>query len=108
MARAPAAAVNSPTECPAVTATLLKASEGCGNSERAPTSPAATINGWAFSVSLISSASATVPSRIRSISATADHHASSSRTRGISTHGARKPGVWEPWPGATIASTGEF
>ena len=45
IARAPAAAVNSPTECPAVTATLLKASEGCGKIDSAPTRPAATIKG---------------------------------------------------------------
>ena len=45
IARAPAAAVNSPTEWPATTPTLPNASDGCGNSERAPTNPAATIKG---------------------------------------------------------------
>ncbi|CAB4982611.1 unannotated protein [freshwater metagenome] len=96
IARAPAAAVNSPTECPAVTPTLLKASDGCGKSESAPTNPAATISGCALAVSLISSASAVVPKRIKSTSATADHQDKRSRTRALSTQGLRKPGVCAP------------
>ncbi len=59
--RAPAAAVSSPTECPATALTLPNASVGCGKIPSAATSPVATSSGWAISVRRISSASATVP-----------------------------------------------
>ena len=45
IARAPAAAVNSPTECPATTPTLRKASLGCGKSDSPPINPEATRRG---------------------------------------------------------------
>ncbi len=61
MTRAPAAAVISPTLCPAAAPTVAKPSAGCGNSARAATSPDATSSGWAIAVSRIVSASASVP-----------------------------------------------
>ncbi len=57
----PAAAVISPTECPAATPMKGKASAGWGNSSSAASSPEATSNGWAMAVSRIVSASASVP-----------------------------------------------
>ena len=59
--RAPAAAVSSPTLCPATAPILAKASAGCGNSSSAATSPVATSSGWATWVSRIVSASDSVP-----------------------------------------------
>ena len=59
--RAPAAAAISPTLWPASAPTCSKASAGCGKSSRAATSPVATSSGWAILVSLIVSASASVP-----------------------------------------------
>ena len=58
---APAAAVISPTLCPAAAPTTWKASAGWGKSSSALTSPAATSSGWATAVSRIVSASASVP-----------------------------------------------
>ncbi len=61
MARAPAAAVSSPTLCPATAPMRPKASAGCGNSSRAASSPEATSSGCATAVSRIVSASASEP-----------------------------------------------
>ena len=61
MARAPAAAVSSPTLCPATAPIRPNASAGCGNSSNAASRPAATSSGWATAVSRIVSASASVP-----------------------------------------------
>ena len=69
------------------------------------TSPAPTISGWATAVSLIVSASESVPCATRSSPATAESQPSRSRTPGSSSQGVRKPGVWEPCPGQTRTST---
>ena len=61
IARAPAAAVISPTEWPATAPTWPNASAGWGNSSRAAIRPVATSRGWAIWVSLMVSASASVP-----------------------------------------------
>ena len=61
IARAPAAAVSSPTLCPATAPIWSNASAGWGNSSRAATRPVATSSGWAILVSRIVSASASVP-----------------------------------------------
>ncbi len=61
MTPTPAAAVISPTECPAATPILGYASAGSGKSSAAASSPAATSSGWAIAVSRIVSASASVP-----------------------------------------------
>ena len=61
MTPVPAAAVISPTLCPAAAPTAWNASEGCGKISSAATSPAATSSGWATAVSRIVSASASVP-----------------------------------------------
>ena len=60
------------------------------------TSAAATSSGCATAVSRIVSASEVVPWATRSRPATALSHRSRSATSGISSQGARKPGVWEP------------
>src|SRR5918997_1953959 len=57
----PAAAVISPTECPAATPMKGNASAGCGKSSRAASSPEATSSGCAIAVSRMVSASASVP-----------------------------------------------
>src|SRR4051794_38775195 len=36
---------------------------------------------------------------------TVESHANREANRGSSSQGCRKPGVWAPWPGATITST---
>ena len=61
IARAPAAAVSSPTLWPATAPICSKASLGCGNSSRAAIRPVATSSGWAIWVSRMVSASASVP-----------------------------------------------
>jgi hypothetical protein len=61
MTPVPAAAVISPTLCPAVAPTAWNASDGCGKISSAETRPAATRSGWATAVSRIASASASVP-----------------------------------------------
>ena len=69
-------------------------------------SAAATSSGWVWAVSLISSASALVPRWTRSTPGERGPPAQpASAARGRSSHGARKPGFWEPWPGASTAST---
>ena len=102
---APAAAVISPTLCPAPAAICRKASAGCGNRASSETSPLATISGWATAVSRMVSASDSVPCVTRSIPATADSQASRSSKPGSSSQGRRKPGVWEPCPGQAMTST---
>ena len=102
---APTAAVISPTECPAPAPTWLKAAEGCGKMLSSETRPAPTMSGWAIAVSVIVSASDVVPWAIRSMPLTADSQVMRSAKPGTSSHGVRKPGVWEPCPGATITST---
>src|SRR4051812_2359689 len=94
-----AAAPSSPTLCPATTATSYIGS--CSAASNA----AATSNGWVRAVSLISSASAVVPSWTRSSPASADHQRRRASTPVMSSHGVRKPGFWEPCPGASTAST---
>ena len=101
----PAAAVISPTLCPAPTPTVPTATAGCGNTSSSATSPAATMSGCATAVSLMVSASLVVPCATRSMPATVPSQLSRSATPGSSSQGPRKPGVWEPWPGATTAST---
>jgi hypothetical protein len=49
---------------------------------------------------------ASVPWRTRSTPDTVDSQWSRSRKPGTSSQGERKPGVWEPCPGATTTSTG--
>ena len=71
----------------------------------AASSAAATSSGWVRAVSLISSASAAVPRWTRSTPASADHQRSRASAPGRSSQGSRKPGFWEPWPGASTAST---
>jgi hypothetical protein len=61
MTLVPAAAVISPTLCPATTPTFRNASDGDGRSSRTAVSPAATSSGCATAVSRIVSASASVP-----------------------------------------------
>ncbi len=56
-----AAAVISPTECPAPTDTCRKPSAGRGKIDSSEHSPAATMSGWATAVSRSVSASAVVP-----------------------------------------------
>ena len=107
-APATVAAVISPTECPAVAPTAPTrpgASPGWSNRPSRLTRPAPTISGWATAVSLIASASETVPWATRSSPATAESQPSRSRTPGSSSQGVRKPGVWEPCPGQTRTST---
>ena len=53
MTPVPAAAVISPTLCPAAAPTAWNASDGCGKISSAATSPAATSSGWATAVSRI-------------------------------------------------------
>ncbi|OPZ54693.1 MAG: hypothetical protein BWY91_01508 [bacterium ADurb.BinA028] len=105
MTPVPAAAVISPTECPAPTDTWVKASEGFGKSSSSAARPDATISGWAIAVSRIVSASDSVPCSSRSMPATVVNHCIRSWTEGSSNHGASSPGACEPWPGQTIAST---
>ena len=59
-ARAPAAAVSSPTLCPATAPMREKVSAGWGNTSRAAIRPVATRSGWAILVSRMVSASASV------------------------------------------------
>ncbi len=61
IARAPAAAVSSPTLWPATAPILPNASAGWGNSSSAASRPEATSSGCATAVSRIVSASASVP-----------------------------------------------
>ena len=63
------------------------------------------MSGWATAVSLIVSASDVVPCATRSTPATSESDSSRARKAGSSSQGARKPGVWEPCPGQTIAIT---
>ena len=93
---APAAAVISPTLCPATAPTTLKASEGCGNNASAASRPDATSSGWAIAVSLMVSASEVVPWATRSSPHTAENQSSRSSTPGTSSQGVRKPGDWAP------------
>ncbi|SKZ82826.1 Uncharacterised protein [Mycobacteroides abscessus subsp. abscessus] len=98
-----AAAVSSPTEWPATTASA-------GSSwflaySLNDSSALATTSGWVIAVSVISSAVAVVPSRSRSSPASLDQMASWSRAPGSSSHGASMPGVCEPCPGASKEST---
>src|SRR6185437_5027571 len=65
-----------------------------------------TIRGWATAVSLMVSASEVVPWATRSMAATAESQVRRSWKPGSSIQGVRKPGVWEPWPGQTMTSTG--
>ena len=98
-----AEAVISPTEWPArITGSELSSTS---NSDFAATRPAATIRGCATAVSLMVSSSEVVPWAVRSIPAISLREASWPATGGSSSQGARKPGVWEPCPGQTIAST---
>ena len=47
-----------------------------------------------------------VPWATRSTPAASESSVSCSRRPGSSSHGLRKPGVWEPWPGQTMTITG--
>ena len=91
------AAVISPTEWPAAT-------DGVTPSALKLNKPAATISGWALAVSLISSASADVPSVKRSVPISSDQAAHVSRSVESFSHALSIPGVCEPCPGAMIAS----
>ena len=68
-------------------------------------SVAATINGWAIAVSVISSVDAVVPSRARSSPLAVDHDAKRSAAPGNSSHGDSIPSVCDPCPGASNAIT---
>src|SRR4051794_8864786 len=52
------------------------------------------------------SASASLPKWARSRPATVDNQSNRLANVGSSSQGTRKPGVWAPWPGATMTSTG--
>ncbi len=93
MTPAAAAAVISPTECPAPAAVSRNASEGCGNSSSSATRPAATMSGCATAVSRMVSASDVVPWRTRSTPDTVASQDIRSSKSGSSSHGARKPGA---------------
>src|SRR6478735_6613592 len=97
------AAVISPTEWPARMTGSVPSSTS--NSDFAVTRPAATIRGCATAVSLMVSSSEVVPWAVRSMPAISLREARRPATGGSSSQGARKPGVWEPCPGQTIAST---
>ena len=96
-------AVISPTEWPARMTGRVPSSTS--NRDFAATSPAATISGCATAVSLMVSSSEVVPWAVRSMPAISLREARWPATGGSSSQGARKPGVWEPCPGQTIAST---
>ena len=66
------------------------------SSSAAAASAVATSSGWVTAVSRISSASALVPSRIRSSPDTADSQRSRSAAPGRSSHGSSMPGAWAP------------
>ena len=101
---ATAAALNSPTEWPAVTSTTSRAARPSSTAPSA-SSDAETINGCATAVSRIVSASESVPWVRRSTPDAAERTASRSSAPGRSSHGLRNPGVCEPWPGQRMAST---
>ncbi len=108
---AAAVAVISPTECPArapvpAGATAYPPTVGVPESARRASSPAPTRSGWATAVSLMVSSSEVVPWVTRSTSAASERTLSWSCSPGSSSHGLRKPGVWEPWPGQTMTITG--
>ena len=94
-----AAAASSPTECPATGAPAGR------STRRAANRAAATTSGWVTAVSLISSASAVVPSRCRSRPVSSDQRARAPSASGSSSHGVSMPGDWDPWPGASKAIT---
>ncbi len=96
IARAPAAAVISPTLWPATAPILENASAGCGNSSSAATRPVATSSGWAIWVSRMVSASDSVPWCARSMPATVDSHRMRVAKVLSSSQGCRNPGVWAP------------
>ena len=62
-------------------------------SKFAAINPVATIKGWAFAVSLISSASAVVPSAIKSLPITSDQREIDSAQSLFSNQGVNIPGV---------------
>ena len=78
----------------------------CSGSCSAASSAAATSSGWVRAVSLISSASASVPRWTRSTPASADHQRRRASAPGRSSQGVRKPGFWEPWPGREYGEHG--
>ena len=92
-----AAAVISPTECPATTPAEEASVSGLSayRASRA-SSPAPTMSGWATAVSRIVSASDVVPWVTRSTPAASDSASARSRSPGSSSQAARNPGVWEP------------
>ncbi len=100
-----AAAANSPTLCPAHTPTTSAASAGPPSNSAAASTAEATSSGCATAVSRMVSASASVPKCTRSRLATVDNRCRLSAKPGSSSQAFRKPGVWAPCPGATIAST---
>src|SRR3954447_19329850 len=100
-----AAAVSSPTECPATTPAPAAASASTALTAGSAARPAATIRGCAIAVSLMVSASEVLPWATRSIPAASLNRESRSATPSTSSQGVRKPGVWEPCPGHRMAST---
>ena len=98
MTPAPAAAVISPTEWPATAPTGESVGRVREERERGD-QPGATISGWAIAVSLdrlgvgLGAVVGQVDAGHRGQPGEAVANA------GSSSQGARKPGVWEPWPG---------
>ena len=99
-----APAASSPTLCPAAMPPCRWAWARSPHSASVAAMAAATSNGWATAVSRISSAEPVVPAAIRSQPARSDQAAMRSANPGISSHGARKPGVCAPCPGAAKTS----
>ncbi len=99
-----APAASSPTLCPATPPAFSGAAESPPNSSSAAETAAATSSGCATAVSLISSAPAVVPARIRSHPASSDQAPRRSAQPGSSSQADRNPGAWAPWPGAVISS----
>ena len=98
-----APAASSPTLCPATPPACSGAAESPPNSSSAVDTAAATSSGCATAVSLISSAPAVVPARIRSQPASSDQAPRRSAQPGSSSQADRNPGAWAPWPGAVIS-----
>jgi hypothetical protein len=107
---ASAAAVSSPTLCPAMTTSrpacgVCATGPGRPPSSRATKRLIATTRGWVTAVSLIASASPVVPRVSRSASAIAPAQRKKDSAPGRSSQGLSIPGFWAPCPGARTAST---
>jgi hypothetical protein len=98
---ASAAAVSSPTLCPAMTTSRPACGEwrtgpGIPPSSRAMNRLIATTSGWVTAVSLMASASPVVPSSRRSAPAMAPAQRKKDSAPGRSSHSVSIPGFWAP------------